>query len=216
MRYCSIDIETTGLDHSYCQMIEFGAVIDDLSDPKPYSELPKFHCYILRDRYVGEPYALSMHAEIFKQIAKREQPWQYVIPEHLPGKFAEFAAANGLIEKHKCTEINVVGKNFAKFDLRFLENDKFDQSAAYRMCHRNLDPGSMYFDPRIDKKPPSSADCMKRARLDGEVAHTALEDAMMVVKLIRRRYGLEEVNPGCAAPTKLFGYTYPVDCDDDE
>jgi oligoribonuclease len=194
VKLISIDIETTGLDHSYCQTIEFGAVIDDLSDPKPYSELPQFHCYIDREgKYQGEPYALAMHAEIFRRIAKREEPYLYVKPFHLERKFSEFLVANGAVPNgHSLTEINVVGKNFAKFDLRFLENDNFDKSMAFRMCHRNLDPGSLYFDPKVDRKPPDSKTCMKRAGLDGEVAHTALEDAMMVVKLIRKYYKLEK------------------------
>jgi len=54
MKYVSIDIEATGLDHTYCQMIEFGAVLDDLRHQRPLDELPQFHCYVLRDKYVGE------------------------------------------------------------------------------------------------------------------------------------------------------------------
>lgn len=191
MKYVSIDIETTGLDHNHCQTIEFGAVIDDLTDPKPYSELPTFHCYVERERYTGEPYALAMHAEIFRRIAKREEPYKYVKPEHLREKFTAFLSANHLLDGKPRTEINVVGKNFAKFDWRFLENEKFDNSVSFRLCHRNLDPGSLYFNPNYDAKPPDSKTCMKRAGLEGEVAHTALEDAMMVVKLIRRYYKLE-------------------------
>ena len=79
MQYVSIDIETTGLDEYTCDTIEFGAIIDNLNFQKPFDELPKFHAYVVLPRYQGEPYALSMHAEIFRRIANREEPYEYLL-----------------------------------------------------------------------------------------------------------------------------------------
>ena len=78
MKYVAADIETTGRFPSWCQTIEIGAVVDDLANPRPVEELPKFHCYVVHDRYVGEPMALSFHAEIFRRIAEREPGFDYV------------------------------------------------------------------------------------------------------------------------------------------
>ena len=65
--YVSIDIETSGIDPKTCEIIEFAAVLDDLSCAHPPSvdRLPSFHCYLAKDSYTGEPYALSMHSTIF-------------------------------------------------------------------------------------------------------------------------------------------------------
>ena len=188
IRYCSIDIETTGLDHSHCQMIEFGAVVDDLNDPKPLAELPRFHCYILRDQYAGEPYALSMHAEIFKRINARADGYDYHIPQHASVYFAGFLAEQGLVEKHKQTPITVAGKNFFKFDNRFLENDDWHDNVTFH--RRYLDPASMYFDPKIDECLPDLKTCLQRAGINKEVAHTAIDDALDVIKLVRHNYKL--------------------------
>ena len=75
MKYVSIDLETTGLNPETCQIIEFGAVIDDTANPKPLNELPTFHLYIdhmEHNTIRGEPFALSMHSEIFRRIAERD------------------------------------------------------------------------------------------------------------------------------------------------
>jgi len=56
--------------------------------------------------------------------------------------------------------------------------------------HRVIDPGNLYFDPRLDGgELPSTATCMKRAGIPGGVAHTALEDAIVAVELIRTWFG---------------------------
>ena len=82
MRYVSIDIETTGLNPETCQIIEFGAVIDnDTND-----EFPTFHRYIKHHSYQGEPRALSMHARIFRALADGEG----ICPNSLARQFFEF------------------------------------------------------------------------------------------------------------------------------
>ena len=41
MKYISIDLETTGLSSETCEVIEFGAVLDDLTTLQPIESLPK-------------------------------------------------------------------------------------------------------------------------------------------------------------------------------
>jgi len=182
MKYVSIDLETTGLDPETCDIIEIGAVIDDLSDPSIKAWLPQFHAYVVKENYQGEPYALSMHPEIFKRIATRAEGYQYLAPEEVGKAFFEFLKENGLEGT-----ITAAGKNFASFDAKFLKKlPEFEEWVKIR--HRVIDPAMLYWKPEEDGTTlPGTSKCMERAGLSGVVAHTALEDALVVVDLIRRK-----------------------------
>ena len=191
--YVSIDTETTGLDPETCQVIEIGAVIDDWTTP--FSLLPKFRCYVDHGTFVGQPYALSMHASIFRAIAKGptldEQHgkggWMkgdgvpVYRPEIVTGVFINWLHCNGLHLRDE--KIIVAGKNYGSFDQQFLK--RLPRFHHVRIKHRYIDPGNLYYNPSIDDGPPDMKECMVRAGIEGEVSHTAVEDAMTVVKLIR-------------------------------
>lgn len=189
MRYASIDIETLGLCATTCDTIEFGCVLDDLSDRKPLEELPRFHCYVTRpnDLYRGEAYAMSMHPVILKRIANREEGYSYVPWDLLDEVFAEWLVDQDITEK-----LVVAGKNFQAFDMRFLRAMQFGRRT--QIHHRTLDPGSMWFDPKLDVSPPSLEVCLSRATGKGRtpVSHTAIEDALDVILCVRNRYSEEE------------------------
>ncbi len=190
--YVSIDIETTGLDPETCQVLEIGAVIDDWHTP--YQLLPKFRCYVKHPQVIGEPYALSMHPKILRAIATgqtldgpfgnggwKEGEVPIYQPEAVTGIFLQWLYSNRL---HLSDEkIVVAGKNFGSFDLQFLK--RLPRFHHVRIKHRLIDPGNLYYNPTMDQGPPSMQDCMARANIKGEVSHTAIEDAMTVVKLIR-------------------------------
>jgi len=195
--YVSIDIETTGLDEDTCQVLEIGAVIDDWHTP--FTLLPKFRCYVDHGTIVGEPYALSMHPKILRAIATgtpqpgppqietqlggwREGKVTIYRPETVTSAFLQWLYHHRL---HLGNEkIIIAGKNFGSFDLQFLKRlPKFGEYV--RIKHRIIDPGNLYFNPATDDGPPDMSTCMKRAGIQGEVAHTALADAMTVVKLVR-------------------------------
>jgi len=56
-----------------------------------------------------------------------------------------------------------------------------------RVHHRILDPAALYWQPEIDGvELPDTKTCMERAGIAGDVAHTAVEDARLVARLIRR------------------------------
>lgn len=198
MRYVSIDIETLGLDPDTCDTIEFGAVIDDMKSP--IDKLPRFHCYLPKDNYKGEPYAMAMHRDILLRIAKREEGYQYVPEESLGTCFANWLKSNGAPctydesaeeENEFRVEISVAGKNFSGFDMRFLRRiPKFENHI--KVHHRGIDPAMFYFDPRSEKGVPSLDACLKLVGLTKEVAHTAIEDALDVIRLIRHRYPVSE------------------------
>lgn len=217
MRYLSLDIETSGLDPHQHNILEFGAVLDDLSVQAPLSELPTFHCYVLPPSpagYTGDPYALQMNQAILEEIAKRKQKGRYegrvaprfVYPSELIYPFASWAMQQGLTTKpvrppvqdedavcaaDEPSEIKFVaaGKNVAGFDLPFLRAQLpgFDK---LRISHRVLDPAMLYFDPSTDSVPPDLATCLERAGLESTVTHLAVDDSLQVIRLLRHAYPL--------------------------
>ena len=184
--YVSIDIETTGVDYEYCQVLEFGAVVDDWVTP--VDNLPRFHTYLIHDRIQGEPFALAMNFEILSRIANREKPqcadFTYVKPEHLAGMFEFWAASWGAFGSGGSGKSLIpAGKNFQGFDRPFLK--RLDRFGRVNMLHRCIDPAMLYWNPATDQQPPSTKECYERAGMQNEVAHNAVEDAIGIVKLIR-------------------------------
>jgi len=188
MKYCSIDIETTGLIVDECDIIEFGAVLDDLSVVAPIDELPVFHCYFRKEYYQGSPYALSMHPKIFRRIAEKEGLYNYYHAEKFGYKFKQFLMQNGYEEDSGRVYINAAGKNFGAFDLQFLDR-KTDLNKHVKISHRILDPGSMYAEI-TDTRVPGTEECLRKAGFEPNVTHEAVDDALDVVKLIRHHFGI--------------------------
>lgn len=178
--YVSIDIETTGLDWETCQTIEVGAVIDDFKTA--IADLPTFRCYVDHGLFKGQPYALSMHAEIFRAIAMGNTDVDILAPEEVADFFGTWLNNNGLNPVFEKTQ--VAGKNFAAFDKCFLEELPLWVTEV-NMEHHIIDPGNMYYVPGVDDSPPDTAECLRRAKLPPVVNHKALDDAFDVVRLIR-------------------------------
>lgn len=83
------------------------------------------------------------------------------------------------------------GKNFASFDQQFLVKlPRWKQVFAIRS--RVLDPGILFVDWKNDESVPSLDVCKQRAGIDGAVTHNAVEDAIDVVKLLRKQYQIWE------------------------
>lgn len=185
--YVSIDLETLGTDPETCDVIEFGAVIDNLEDD--IDKLPRYHCYLPKDLYRGQPFAMAMHSKILHRIAVREKGYTYMPPEILGEDFRRWLKNNG-IEIDPCygpAEIVVAGKNFSGFDRDFLRliPNFTDHISVFR---RVLDPVSSFYSPKTDDKPPSLEECLKRAGIDKTVSHNAIDDALDVIKCMRYIY----------------------------
>ena len=68
MVYCSIDIETSGLDHEKHKVLSIGAIIEDTETKLPYDECPKFNAIVLQNEIVGSPRAITMNKQIISMI----------------------------------------------------------------------------------------------------------------------------------------------------
>lgn len=192
--YVSIDIETTGLDPDDCQIIQFGAVVDDLVSPLEL--LPRFEVLVLNrnDEYCGSSFALNMNRDILSRISDTHQKIEkqqaqdlskFCFQDELGPRFANW------LQSHipEGGSITVAGKNFSGFDKLFLENINFFEFIKVR--HRVIDVGSMYWQVSSDGTVlPNLKQCMERAGLEGEVLHTALDDALVVTKLIRKHFNI--------------------------
>jgi len=186
MPYVSIDIETTGLDPETCQTLEIGAVFDNWT--LPLDKLPRFHCYVVHEQIVGQPFALALNADILRKLANPQKTEDFLPPSEVADAMATWLGRCGWDVSKVVTP---AGKNFASFDRQFLKRlPNFENKV--RLHHRTLDP-AMLFWLRVDAKLPDSKTCYERAGMDPKVAHTALEDALAVVQLVRT--GVKRLKP---------------------
>jgi hypothetical protein len=207
MKYISIDIETTGLDPEFCNVLSIGAIIEDSANPLPYEECPKFHAAILRHELYGSPRAITMNAELIADIGSYMEPktettraeleantgMTFWYPENVVAAFYRFLYENGIAETSeiassmKPVTITCAGKNFSTFDKLFLERlPRWKQ--AIRIKQRVLDPAILYVDWKEDEDVPNLNKCKERAGIKGLVTHNALEDAWDVIEVLRKKY----------------------------
>ena len=183
MKYASIDIETTGLDSEYCQILSVGIVIEDTKNKLPFEKIPKFHAIILRDRIQGESFALNMNKDIIEVInSKKEVDNAILIKEdELVDHLISFFKTNNLVDK-----ITVAGKNYTGFDKKFLEKvEGWDRLNIHR---RVIDPAPLFMNWKEDRELPDLNLCKLRAGISGSVSHDAVEDAWDVIQVLRRAY----------------------------
>lgn len=186
MRYVSLDVETTGLNPETCQVIEIGAVCDDMSIPwdEVKAREGAFHCIVHHDQIRGEPFALQMNVDILREMISEET----VRPEKVAGNFRNWLNLRGWGHRDR---VLFAGKNFA-YDKSMLTKLP-DWSRLIPSFHRNLDPAMLFLDPINDEVPPSLGECLKRmGASDSIVKHRAVDDAIDVVRLLR--YGLNHEN----------------------
>lgn len=74
MKYVSIDIETSGLDPAFNQILSIGAIFEDTEKKLPWEEIPKFHVGIIRRQIVGSPRALIMNMKLIEWMSRRLEP----------------------------------------------------------------------------------------------------------------------------------------------
>lgn len=179
--YLSIDLETTGLDPEYCQILEIGAVWETWD--KPISQLPCYRGLIKHQKYVGDAYALWLNHKLLKEIDDIKSEPRHDIVYNLVIWLKDQCGWDGK------SSITPAGKNFDSFDRQFLNRIPFFDTTI-KLSHRSIDPAILYWDPRNDDKLPDTKECYKRVCLNEEVAHNAVDDAKGVIRLIREYYGI--------------------------
>jgi hypothetical protein len=164
--------------------LEFACVWADWNTP--LEKLPRFHRVIRHDAIRGEPFALNLNNRLLDLLAKPQPETAYCPPDELAGEFATWLTALGV---KPADRITIAGKNFSGFDLPFLR--KLPNWNLIKHRHRFIDPATMWWIPSADgMELPGMETCKHRAGLPGGAAHTALEDALDVVELVRRKMGV--------------------------
>lgn len=206
----SLDIETTGLDISWCQILEIGATIFDTTKGlEQFDSNPKWKCIVDNGKQIqGEPYAINMNARIFKILADLEDydktgegmkearvayrnEYNILTPGQVADSFWEWLLMCRMSDikvkigekpKKEKIYITVCGKNAASFDVPFLKEKIPSWNERIRIRTRILDP-SILFIEKADEEPPGLEMCMARARMNGIVTHDALQDAIDTAKI---------------------------------
>lgn len=207
MKYISIDIETTGLNPESCEILSFGAIIEDTNNLLPFDKIPKFYKVFKHKFIQGEPFALDMNANLIKEIKEGKsenliEPWELVdclwdflgenemlsqnpFEGHVKNTGKAIIPVRNIKSKEK---LKVAGKNFSSFDKLFIENlPHFTDVFSFHQ--RVLDPASLFVDFKNDEWLPNLTLCKEKANLDVlEVSHNALEDAWDVIQVLRTKY----------------------------
>ena len=184
MRYLSIDIESTGLEPD-ALIIEFAMVPIDTDEKKIYLELAKetyIHCPSYEEL---KPSLSSWVAENNKDLITKAH--KLGIKKELFATWLsnnlESPAYNEFFKKEK---IILFGKSMSSIDIPFLKRDLGWSYLEKYFSHRNLDLSSVvYHEINANKLPKiceSGSKLMKHFGM-GDVAHTALEDAVNTAKL---------------------------------
>ena len=70
MIYCSIDLETTGLNAEKYQILTFSGILENTEKKLSLEQCPKINIYILRDEIIGSPFAINMNSRIIASISR--------------------------------------------------------------------------------------------------------------------------------------------------
>lgn len=209
-KYVSIDIETSGLDPENCQILEFGAIVEDTEKKLSFDEIPKFKKVIYHEEIKGNAFALNMNARLLKILADYQSKYDKFNARKITlEELKSFAKENNIttlkglvtdfysfLEPHfnngvdwgaDKIEINVAGKNFGMFDYNFIKKVP-DIDRLVRFRSRVLDPAILCVDWKNDSSLPGLLECKKRQNIEGIVTHDSIEDAWDVIQVLRKFY----------------------------
>jgi DNA polymerase III epsilon subunit-like protein len=199
MKIVAIDLETTGLNPETCQILQFSAVYYDTEKHQDIliENLPSFNKYINHDLIKGEPFAINMNQKIINKILNDEEnnlSTNYKIYREFLRWIALEFESNDPNEK-----LTIAGKNFATFDLPFLEElPGFERERFFTYFHRRiLDPALFFVDFEVDNHIPNLQECLDRIRYNKNyktVTHDALEDAQKIIYLIKNHNNVSKLS----------------------
>lgn len=187
MKYVSVDLETTGLDPTSCQVLMVAMIVENTARPGvAVEDLPTFACYVRHPFYRGESIALAMNGKILEKLGSRDVFVSHkdlrTPVEIVDGDCWQRSAERFLDEHFPAVPVIAAGKNVAGFDLRF-----FDAALRSRFHHRTIDPGSLFVNWE-EAAPPSLVSLKRRFEIDTPSAHDAVGDARDVIRVLRTKY----------------------------
>jgi len=188
MRYCSLEIITTGLDPLKNDILEIGMIIEDTIMKLPYEKIPKLRFWIDREHYRGNPYALVSNQEVFKQICKLrdENSKRLIQPDDVFTKIGSFLkpyfAVNNIFAPNS---IVIAGRNFGSLTRLFLSRLKSFEGIPF--SPRVLDPSVICMDWENDSIPPSLTVCKERLGIRNTKQDT-LSFAWDIIEVLRSKY----------------------------
>lgn len=205
MKYCSIDIETSGLDPENNKILSIGAIIEDTKLKQEFCDIPKFNAIVLQREICGSPRALTMNNDIIKLMGDYlesnnddktlillKSPYMFLEEGEVAKEFHKFLMKNYVSPLSSDSTLpyvllNVAGKNFGSFDLQFLKRLPWWQKLI-RVKQRIIDPAILCCKWDEDDALPGLNTCKERMNIKGEVTHTAIDDAWDVVTILRKFY----------------------------
>lgn len=190
MKYLSFDIEATGLEeHDY--IIEFACVPFDTDlGMKGIAEDLTFHHFVqcppfheLKDKL--NPWVIKHNKELIEKASS-----EGLTLKEFKASFTEYlesdAIGNYFSMGGKKSPITLFGKSMAAIDLPFLNRDLGWEYMRHHFSHRQLDLSAIAYG-LVDMKllPPecTSGSFLMNHLGFGDVAHTALEDAINTAKM---------------------------------
>ena len=214
MKYAAVEIKTSGgvaTDQSGYQsnyaILEFGAVLEDTEYDVKLDELPTFHRYIQyanQSAIYCDPSSIAQYANTMKRIADEEEPFTYIPIANLAAEFQSFLHDNDI-----CGPITVAGHNCESYTLKFLQrqsgfqpitpnhnpriiqadvttaNSNPPPNSLIQVTPISLNPSLLFWKPLEDVDLPDFETCKKRADISTEPTDTSIEDAKIVIQLIR-------------------------------
>jgi DNA polymerase III epsilon subunit-like protein len=178
------DIETSGLDHNKCQILEI-AIVPYINNQIRLSD--SLHYYVDNPCITYEIDALSK----FGDRIKDRKPDVLSVPiEKLEDYLWNYFYTLGYSPSHRGSALNIGGKNFGGFDKNFIL--KYCPGVERCFSQRFVDIGNKFEMPG-DLRLPDLETCRKRAlarnypgqQIQSSVTHTALEDAFLCAELYK-------------------------------
>lgn len=200
--------DPNGYQSNY-SILEFGAVLEDTEYDVKLDELPTFHRYIQytnQSMIYCDPTSIATYANTMKRIADEEEPFTYIPINDLATEFQSFLHDNNI-----CGPVTVAGHNCESYTLKFLQrlsgfrpstpnhnpriirgSDTPDVTTANANANSlvqftpiSLNPSLLFWKPLEDVDLPDFETCKKRADISTEPTDTSIEDAKIVIQLIR-------------------------------
>lgn len=184
MRYLSFDIEATGLEE-HDLMIEFAAV-PFCTEKKVIEEELSFHYFIKCPSFEElKPKLNQWVIDHNKELIERAHSEGLEISK-FKDKFSEYLNSKDVQSYFGEEKITLFGKSMSAIDLPFLNRDLGWDFMRSHFVHRQLDLSAVTYAlidlKMLPEKCTSGSELMKHFSM-GDVAHTALEDAINTAKL---------------------------------